>query len=170
MSSKAIVSLGSNLGDRTAKLQEAVERLSYACRILKMSNIYETYAKYGIRRTPYLNCCAEIETDMTSRQLMQLLLEIENQLDEMPGYGDETNHCSIDCDLISFEKEVIFTPTLTLPHPDAYRRAFVMIPLAEMQPEWVHPLLQKTAVELAQSAFWPGWGTFFADGKSLLDF
>jgi len=166
---RAIVSLGSNLGDRKDMLKQALERISFSNKILSISEIYETYPRAGDGRDPYLNCCIELETDMNSFQLMQFLKETERQLTDTQD-NERFNYSSIDCDLIAFELEVIMTPQLTLPHPDAYRRAFVMIPLSEIKPDWNHPILNKNAKDLAHDVYWPGWGTFFAHGKTLLDF
>jgi len=165
---QAIIVLGSNAGDRKDMLQQAIQRLSFSNEILQISDIYETFAPEGQKRDPFLNVCLEIETDMTSGQLMQFLNETQRQL--AGGEDDRFLHVLIDLDLIAFDDEVIRTPQLTLPHPDAFHRAFVIIPLAQMKPQWIHPILKETAAELAQKAFWPGWGTFFAHGKSLLDF
>lgn len=165
--SRAIVALGSNVADRKEFIQQALQRFSFANKIIAISDVYETFGLYE-RRSPYLNCCVEVETDMKSQQFMLFLQETQRQVN---GATEESEgKDTLDCDLISFDQEVIRTPQLTLPHPEAHRRAFVMIPLAQINPQWVHPLLQKSAEELAKGAYWSGWGTFFADGKSLLDF
>lgn len=165
----AIVCLGSNLGDRRDMLKQAVERISYSNKIISVSDIYETRHKHGTTQDPYLNCCVSLNTDMTSTQLLQFLLEIERQLSSKQS-RERYQHFSIDCDLIAFDNEILRTPMLTLPHPEAHRRAFVMVPLSEIEPTWVHPVLNKPAAELAKEAFWDGWGSFFAPGKTLLDF
>jgi 2-amino-4-hydroxy-6-hydroxymethyldihydropteridine diphosphokinase len=72
--------------------------------------------------------------------------------------------------LVDFSGEATRTPELTIPHPEAHFKAYIIIPLAEMEPGWDHPILKKPASELAKKAFWPGWGSFFMQGKSLLDF
>lgn len=165
----AIVGLGSSVGDRREMLSKAVKMLSAKNKITKVSNIYETHPKTEKISDLYLNCCVELSTEMTSLQLMKYLEEIETSLEDQ-SQNSRFHHSSVDCDLISYNREVLRTPQLTLPHPDAHRRAFVMIPLADIKPDWVHPILNKTASELAEEAYWPGWGAFFADGNSLLDF
>ena len=167
--SLALVSLGSNLGDRKEKLHDALERIAAGNQIRTISDIYETYIPNRTKQDPYLNCCIEVETDMSSGQFMQFLIEIQRQLAE-PSSQEHVHHQAIDIDLVGFDDEVLRTPQLTLPHPDAYRRAFVMVPLAQMKPDWVHPILNRRAVDLAKEAYWDGWGTFFMHGKSLLDF
>jgi 2-amino-4-hydroxy-6-hydroxymethyldihydropteridine diphosphokinase len=165
---RAIIALGSNVAERKENLQASLQRLSFSSRIISISDIYETFGMHE-KRSPYLNCCLEVETDMTSQQLMLFLQEAQRQIIETSSDKGEFR-VALDCDLISFENEIIRTPQLTLPHPEAHRRAFVMIPLAQINPKWLHPLLQKTAEELAKQAYWACWGTFFANGKSLLDF
>ncbi|MCC6276901.1 MAG: 2-amino-4-hydroxy-6-hydroxymethyldihydropteridine diphosphokinase [Oligoflexia bacterium] len=166
---EAIVSLGSNFGDRKEMLKKAVERISFGCKITGISNVYETFPKTGAHLKPYLNCCVSIETDMDPKGLMLFLVEIERQLVAESTGASETHH-PIDCDLIAVGQEVVMTPQLTLPHPDAHRRAFVMIPLADFKADWVHPILEKNAETLAQEAFWDGWGRYHSPGQSLLDF
>jgi 2-amino-4-hydroxy-6-hydroxymethyldihydropteridine diphosphokinase len=167
--STAIISLGSNLGDRKEMLKTGLERISFANKILMISDVYETYAANQMTKHPYLNCVIEIETDMSSGQLMQFLAETQQPMNAS-NTDESAVHQSIDLDLVAFDHEVLRTPQLTLPHPDAYRRAFVMVPLAQMKPDWVHPILNKNATEIAKDAYWDGWGTFYMRGKSLLDF
>jgi 2-amino-4-hydroxy-6-hydroxymethyldihydropteridine diphosphokinase len=165
--SSALISMGSNVPDRKEFLHQAIMRLTFSCRVLSISDIYETFGHFE-KRDPYLNCCVELETDMTSQQLLLFLLETEKQIGE-----DKQVHelkTAIDLDLIGYDQEITRTPKLTIPHPEAHRRAFVMIPLAQIKPHWMHPLLKKSAEDLAKAVYWAGWGTFFASGKSLLDF
>jgi 2-amino-4-hydroxy-6-hydroxymethyldihydropteridine diphosphokinase len=165
--SQALVAMGSNVPNRKDFLHQAVTRLGFSCKILLISDIYETYGHFE-KRDPYLNCCIELETDMTSQQFILFLQETERQIgEEKPLHEFKT---AIDLDLISFDQEITRTPKLTIPHPEAHRRAFVMIPLAQIKPQWSHPLLRKSAEDLAKAVYWSGWGTFFASGKSLLDF
>jgi 2-amino-4-hydroxy-6-hydroxymethyldihydropteridine diphosphokinase len=150
-------------------LRQTLERISYACKIKKISSVYETFPKISPQGPAFLNCCVLIETDMSADQLLQFLIETERQV---LGSHDEftTRNRVIDCDLIDFDGQILRTPKLTLPHPDAHRRTFVLVPLAEILPDWVHPVVQKTANELAIECQWPGWGAFFSPGQALLDF
>src|ERR1017187_2746785 len=126
---KAILGLGSNLGDRSSMLTSAVERISFGSRVIKVSEVYEAFARRGTSNDRFLNCCIEIETDMLPYQLLLFVKEIEKQLNSSHTEAESLHRC-IDIDLIDFNGEVLRTPELTLPHPDAHRRAFVMIPLA----------------------------------------
>jgi 2-amino-4-hydroxy-6-hydroxymethyldihydropteridine diphosphokinase len=170
MAKEAIINLSSNLGDRKEMLQQALERIAFANnKILAVSNVYESHIRMRGGVNPYLTVCAAVQTDMESQILIQFLRETERQLGS-PEDEQGNERRTIDCDLISYDSEIVRTPNLTLPHPEAHSRAFVMIPLAEIRPHWQHPILNKTAEELAKQVFWPGWGTFYATGKSLLDF
>ena len=112
--SRAIIALGSNVADRKEFIQQALQRLSFSNKIVAISDVYETFGLYE-RRSPYLNCCVEIETDMKSQQLMLFLQEAQRQV---TGATEESEgKDTLDCDLISFDQEVVRTPQLTLPHP-----------------------------------------------------
>jgi 2-amino-4-hydroxy-6-hydroxymethyldihydropteridine diphosphokinase len=165
--SLAIVAMGTNVPDRKEFLHQAVTRFGFSCKVISISDIYETFGRYE-KRDAYLNCILELETDMTSSQFMLFLQETEKQIGD--GKSVHEHKVPLDLDLISFDAEIVRTPKLTIPHPEAHRRPFVMIPLAQIKPEWEHPLLKKTAEELAKAVYWSGWGTFFASGKTLLDF
>src|SRR4051812_20786952 len=103
--SRAIISLGSNMGDRKEMLRQALMRISFSNTILGVSDVYETYMKEQGRRDPFLNICVEIETDMNNGQLLQFLLETQRQLSG-ETVDDTYSQRAIDCDLISFEDQV----------------------------------------------------------------
>jgi 2-amino-4-hydroxy-6-hydroxymethyldihydropteridine diphosphokinase len=109
------LSLGSNIGDREAHLREALENLkAHGVRILRQSSIYETEPQ-DLRHQPwFLNLAVEIETALPPAELL--------------FYGNE----------------VIATPELQIPHPRLGERRFVLEPLAELAPDWVHPVTGRT--------------------------
>ncbi len=166
----AIVFLCSRLNKDLGPLQKIMERISFANKILKTSDVFQTQDKAGIVSRPFLSCTISVETDMDPQHFLQFLIEargqINDELNQVPGSQDKI----VDCDLIDFQGEVFLSPQLTLPYPEAHQKAFVIIPLSEMLPKWQHPVLKKTAAELAREAYWPSWGSFFAGGKTLLDF
>jgi 2-amino-4-hydroxy-6-hydroxymethyldihydropteridine diphosphokinase len=147
----------------------AVKRITERHGAVKVSNIYETKPRIDTGESLYLNLCITFDTEMTCLEIMKYLSEVELWVTEKNSHS-QFRQSSVDCDLISYGDEIVRTPNLTIPHPDAHRRAFVMIPLAEICPDWTHPILRKTARQLAEESQWPGWGTFFLDGNSLLDF
>jgi 2-amino-4-hydroxy-6-hydroxymethyldihydropteridine diphosphokinase len=131
---RAYVGLGSNLGDREALIRRAAELAGAA----RLSIIRET-EPWGLEDQPrFLNAVAEVETDLSPRGLLDRLLEIERELGRTrdgPRYGPRL----IDLDLLLFGDEVRDEPGLTLPHPRLHERAFVLEPLAELDPGLVVP-------------------------------
>jgi len=140
------LSLGSNVGDREAHLRDAIVRLRTAGRVVAASSFYETEPVEFIQQPWFLNCVAALETNQTPRQLMTSLLGIEQEMGRtrVRKKGPRT----IDIDILLFDNEQIVSQELTIPHPAMPQRRFVLEPLAELAPEAVHPVLQKTVREL----------------------
>jgi 2-amino-4-hydroxy-6-hydroxymethyldihydropteridine diphosphokinase len=145
----AFVGLGSNLGDRTANLLLAVRGMMDAgLRVVRLSSIYETEPVDFLEQPPFLNMIAILErTDIfSSEQLLARLLRVEHALGrrrDIPR-GPRT----IDLDLLLDGNEQRDTEFLTLPHPRLHLRRFVLVPLAELAPQLVHPTLHRTISEL----------------------
>jgi 2-amino-4-hydroxy-6-hydroxymethyldihydropteridine diphosphokinase len=145
----AYISLGSNVGDRQANLREAISRLVEAGNVSRVSSWYETEPVEFIEQPWFLNAALKIETHATPLELMRTLLSIERAM------GRERNRPkgprNIDLDLLLYDDEIVNTPELTLPHPAMHQRRFVLAPLAEIEPQAMHPLLRKTAQELLET-------------------
>lgn len=166
----AIVALNSRGKNKLDKLKQMVERISFANQIIKISDVFETQDKNGVALGSFLSCCLEVETDMQGHQFFKFLSENRDQINDEAQSAHTHVTKVIEFDLVDFRGETARTPQLTIPHPEAHMKAYIIIPLAEMEPDWKHPILKKPASELAQQAFWPGWGSFFVQGKTLLDF
>ena len=141
--SECYVGLGSNLGDRAANLAEARRRLNEAGRIVAASSIYET-DPWGVDpgQPVYLNQVVSLATPLPPVGLLKLLLSIEREMGRVrtaPGAPRV-----IDLDLLLYGDQVIDEPGLTLPHPRMCERAFVLVPLAEIAPNAVHPVNRLT--------------------------
>lgn len=135
--------IGGNMGERMANLAAARARLNIDCgRIIATSSIYETEA-WGYKEQPaFLNQALAIETTLEAEKLMEEILKIEMVLGrkrEIP-LGPRI----IDIDIIYFNDEIINSSNLTIPHPSMADRKFVLIPLAEIAPSFMHPILLKT--------------------------
>jgi 2-amino-4-hydroxy-6-hydroxymethyldihydropteridine diphosphokinase len=98
----------------------------------------------------YLNGVALVETSLPPREVMEALLRVEAAFGRRRGAANDPR--TLDLDLIAYGRTVVDEPGLTLPHPRAHERRFVMGPLAEVAPDWIHPELGATAAELAAAA------------------
>ena len=144
----AYVALGSNLGDKEANLRRALELLQQrGVEVVKTSSFICT-EPYGVTDQPqFLNGVCEVRTSLVPLALLHTLLEIEQEMGRvrLRHWGER----NIDLDLLLYEDVVMDTPELKLPHPDMQNRDFVLLPLAEIAPELVHPILQKSIEELS---------------------
>ncbi len=146
MFEKAVLLVGGNKGDRYALLMAAVAALSKLGELTLQSKVYETEAWGGVAKGPFLNRVIEIKTAYTPTELLAFAQQIEKDLgrNREEHWGDRT----MDIDIIYFGGEVIETSELKIPHPFLAERKFVLIPLAEILPEFVHPVLGKSSLEL----------------------
>ena len=134
----AFVGIGSNLGDREATIRHALELLGELGTV-RASSIRET-DPVGITDQPkFLNAVAEIETDLTARQLLDRLLAIELELGRDRAGGVRWGPRTIDLDLLLYGDHTIEEPGLTVPHPRLTERDFVLEPLHELDPELALP-------------------------------
>jgi 2-amino-4-hydroxy-6-hydroxymethyldihydropteridine diphosphokinase len=145
------VSLGSNLGDRAARLVAAVAALRATPGIsgVVLSSVYETDPVGPPPQGPYLNAAARFETSLAADLLFSRLLEIESEQARRrtsERFGPRT----LDLDLLLFGDCRIDEPRLVVPHPRMHRRAFVLEPLNEIAGSWVHPVLGETIAALAE--------------------
>lgn len=143
----AILLIGGNLGDRVANLQEAVSRIDrVAGKVVKTSALYETAPWGNVQQPDYLNQALEIQTSLDALTLLRTLLEIETEIGRIRRqmWGARV----IDIDMLFFNQEVIDLPELKIPHPRLAARRFVLVPLQEILPHWVHPVLQQDITTL----------------------
>ena len=140
------LSLGSNVGNRQAQLQDARARLATVGRVVAESSLYETEPVELTQQPWFLNCALALETSKTPQQLMAAILRVEEEMGRrrMQKKGPR----SIDIDILLFGDTIINSPELTIPHPAMQQRRFVLEPLAEIAPEVLDPVLKKTIREL----------------------
>jgi 2-amino-4-hydroxy-6-hydroxymethyldihydropteridine diphosphokinase len=151
MPSLAYLSLGSNVGDREARLRDAIAWLETKGRIVAVSSFYETAPVEFTDQAWFLNCAVALETAETPERLIAAILGFEQQMGRkrLPRKGPRT----IDIDILLFADaitgdKILDSPALTVPHPAMHERRFVLEPLAEIAPEVRHPVLKKTIREL----------------------
>ena len=145
---RAYLGLGSNLGDRAAHLQFAVEGLAgRAGRVVAISPVYETEPVGGPPQPEYLNAVVAVETALSARELLRLAKALEAEAGrEPPEPGKRWGPRPLDIDVLMVGDERIDEPDLVVPHPRIHQRAFVLAPLADVAPEMV----------VAPSAGWQG--------------
>jgi len=144
-----VIGLGSNLGERDKNIRTALEKMQEkGIELLRVSSVLET-EPYGYTDQPkFLNAVCLVETNLTPDQLLDVLLEIEKEMGRVRErkWGPRI----IDLDIIFYEDLVLESERLIVPHPDMHNRWFVLAPLAEICPDYVHPKLKKTVRELLQ--------------------
>ena len=143
------ISIGSNLGNREKSCRLAIEGISEFAKVSAVSSMYET-EPVGYEEQPiFINCAIEIETDLSPHKLLDKLHSIENRLGRVREikWGPRI----IDLDIIFYGNEVVNDPDLTIPHPEAHKRRFVLEPLDEIAPTLEHPVLRQSIRELLAS-------------------
>ena len=129
--------LGTNLGSRAENLQAARAALSPQVIILRVSQIYET-PPWGYSDQPaFLNQVVEAQTQLTARRLLTRLKSIEHRLGRIPTFRFGPR--LIDIDILFYGSQILKLNGLTIPHPRLAERSFVLVPLAELVPELIHP-------------------------------
>jgi 2-amino-4-hydroxy-6-hydroxymethyldihydropteridine diphosphokinase len=137
----AYLGLGSNLGDRTAEIRQAVQALAALGRVAAVSALYETEPEGGVPEPRYLNAAVRLETELSARALLIACLDIERKRGRIRPEDKRKVPRVIDIDLLLYGAEVRDEPGLALPHPALLARPFVRIPLADVAlPGLRHPL------------------------------
>ena len=139
--------LGSNLGDRNLHLQNAVTYIEHdIAPVIKKSSIYETAAWGKTDEPDYLNQVVMLRTVLSPKKLLETTLFIENTLgrQRQEKWGSRT----IDIDILFYDKIIINEANLQIPHPELHKRRFTLEPLAEIEPNLLHPVLNKNILQL----------------------
>jgi 2-amino-4-hydroxy-6-hydroxymethyldihydropteridine diphosphokinase len=144
---RCAIALGSNLGDSLNILRNAVKMLAEIDNIelISRSNWYKTKA-IGPPQPDYCNGCLTLKVNLTPEELLKILFNIEQRFGRIrkEKWGPRT----LDLDLILYEDLILNTPFLQLPHPRMREREFVLIPLAEIAPDWLDPVTNLTILDL----------------------
>ena len=142
--------LGSNLGNKTANLKKATDALrSFAGTIPVQSHLYASPPWGFEHNEDFVNQAVLLETELAPHELLAGIHDIESEMGrvrepEQAGYQARI----IDIDIIYFNRDIIKTASLEIPHPRIHLRRFVLVPLDEIAPDFLHPVLQKTQTQL----------------------
>lgn len=144
------LSLGSNKGDRIGYVQQAASLLGLdeGITIVRTSAFYETEPWNMYTQTWFVNAIVEIKTKYTPLELLQVCLRIENQLGREHKNTNDYEDRTIDIDILFYNKDIIQEENLTIPHKYMHLRAFTLVPMMELNADFVHPVLQKSIVEM----------------------
>lgn len=147
---KVYLSLGSNIGDKRENLLEAIKRVGELenTEVVKSSTILETEPFGYIEQDNFLNACLEVKTLLTPQEFLSSILKIELDMGRVREikWGPRV----IDIDILFYDNEIIQEDNLAVPHPWICEREFVLEPLSEIAPNYVHPLERKTIMMLAR--------------------
>ncbi len=143
---RVYIGIGSNLGDRLENIMKAVDQVERYMKVTARSGIYETEPVGGIRQGMFLNCVIEVLTDIPPHELFDLLKLTEKELGrvEEVKWGPRL----IDLDILTYNDEVVEEKNLTVPHREMHKRRFALIPLQEIAPDFIHPVLKKKIPEM----------------------
>lgn len=146
----AVIALGSNISDRLQNLSHARWMLSTWGTLVASSPIYETFPWGVEEQEKFLNAALVLKTRLTPEQLLEKMQEIEISAKRIRSVPNGPR--SLDLDLLFYENTILETPYLVLPHPRMAERDFVLRPVCDVLPDFVHPILNRTMQDLLKTA------------------
>ena len=146
---KVYIAAGSNLGDKEETLKEAIDKIDKRkdCVVTKVSNFYTTDPVVYEDQDQFVNCVFEIDTLQTPSELMDTLLEVEKDFkrERIIRWGPRT----LDLDIIFYDDIISYDEHILIPHPRAHERQFVMKPMCDINPYYVHPIYRKRVMDIS---------------------
>ena len=143
-----ILGLGSNQGNRLKNIESEIESIhNEVGTVVKISNLYES-PSWGFESEPFYNCAILIHSYSNADEILLQILEIEKKLGRVRSEKQGYQQRIIDIDIISFNESVIETENLVVPHPFLQERLFVLLPIRDLDSNWIHPINKKHIAEL----------------------
>ncbi len=155
---RVFLSLGSNIGDRLANIQQAVSMLSMSddVSIVKSSSFYETEPWGNVNQNWFVNAAVALDTNLAPLEFLKLCQSVEKQLGRIRTENKKWLERTIDIDILMYDNLVLsIDTTLNIPHPYMHKRAFVLVPMLEVKSDLVHPVFNKTISELYDELEYP---------------
>lgn len=148
---KVFLGLGSNLGERAENLRETMVRIEESIgSVVSASSVYETEPWGFVSDKDFFNMVLCVETDLSPSGLLGRILMIESQMGRIRSESQFSSR-NIDIDILLYNNEIVNEAALKIPHPRMHERKFVLVPLAELAPDLVHPVLKKSIGSLLKS-------------------
>jgi 2-amino-4-hydroxy-6-hydroxymethyldihydropteridine diphosphokinase len=144
---RVFLSLGSNLGDRSGNITKALDGLASAgVEVRRVSSFYRTEPVDYTQQPWFINCVAEVATELLPMQLLSAVQRVERKLGRLRSINKGPR--KIDIDILLYENAVIRSATLNIPHVSMAERRFVLVPLRELEPGLRHPVTEQTVTEM----------------------
>jgi deoxyguanosine kinase len=144
------ISIGTNLGDKKQNITECIKAIHLSiATVVSVSGLYES-PSWGFEAPDFYNCVVKLHSQKSATKLLKQFQKLERDFGREKTVTDTYSSRIIDIDIISYNSEVLDTEALVLPHPQLQHRNFVLEPLQEIAPEWVHPILHESVTALLQ--------------------
>lgn len=147
------LSIGSNLGDRVSNIQQAVSLLKGdgGVEILAASSFYETEPWGGVRQNWYVNAAVKAKTELSPIELLRVVQNIEAMLGRCRKEEVRWGERILDIDILFYDDLIFHNEILIVPHKHLHERAYVLVPMLEIDPDFMHPVINKTIIELHEA-------------------
>jgi len=147
---QVILSLGTNQGNRLRNIENCIQLIHQEVgTVIKISKLYES-PSWGFESDAFYNCALILHTFLAADAVLSKILEIENRLGRIRTSSSEYQSRNIDVDLIAFNEEIIDSENLQVPHPLMQNRIFVLLPILDLNLNWIHPIFHKKVAELLE--------------------
>ena len=143
------LSIGTNLGNKIENLKNAISRLSSIVTINSISSVYETEPLNVQKQDNFLNIAIEVQTNFPPLELIEKLKKIESEMGRVLSESNKPR--IIDIDIIFYNSIILDEVRIQVPHPRAHKRAFVIFPIMDLNPAFVHPILNKSLMEISKN-------------------